>query len=281
MIKTIIMSIAVMASTTVLAQKIYMPIPFSAGGSVGAMTPTLVEELTKKGWTVEYKMIGSCGPVKETFEKSTDSVVTVWGSSWQNKGNTCRIEYTPDNFVDILQQNSLYFCGQKNNLDFKLEAGKTYTVGINTFNSPNEIKSLEAVASKAGVKFKFIVYKNSGAIRTAYEAKEIDTFYGSIGLAESSKGLVKCLFTNADESIGGIPNIKTLLPNLTHKGESFIATVITNGKGLTSAETARLKSDIRNILTQQPLNDFLTGRYLQRYSAEPSEQLKFIQDRSN
>jgi hypothetical protein len=281
MIKTILALIAMMTSAAVFAQKIYMPIPFSAGGSIGPMVPILAEGLTKKGWTVDYKMIGSCGPVKETFEKSEDTIVTVWGSGWQTKDHTCRIEYTPSNFVNILQQNSLYFCGPKNDLTFKLVSGKTYTVAVNTYNNTNEIKNIETVAKKFGATLKFVTYKNSGAIRTAYEAKEVDAIYSSIGLAEHNKGQSKCLFTNAETAIDGIPNIGTLIPNVAGVGETFIVSVLTNNKKLTAAQAVKLKSNIKDILDDQPVVEYLKTRYIQRYSANPDQQLKFIQDRLN
>lgn len=279
MIKFSLMIVALLMSISATAQKINMPIPFGAGGSIGPMVPMLAEALTKKGWTVDYKMIGSCGPVKETFEKSEDTVVTVWGSGWQTKDHTCRIEYTPANFVDILQQNSLYFCGPKNDLRFKLITGKTYTVAVNTYNNPTEIKNIEAVAKKAGATLKFITYKNSGAIRTAYEAKEVDVIYSSIGLAEHNKGLSKCLFTNADDAIDGITPINKLIPNESGKGETFIATVLTNGKGLNAAELVKLKADIRAIMNDVTVTDYLKGRYIQRFSSTPAQQLKFIEER--
>lgn len=280
MIKIMLASIAIMLSTAVSAQRIYMPIPFGAGGSIGPMIPILAEGLIKKGWTVDYKMIGSCGPVKETFEKSNETVATVWGSNWQTKDNTCRVNLTPENFVDIIQQNSLYFCGRKGEMDFKLAPGKTYTVAVNTYNNPSEIKNIEAVAKKAGATLKFVTYKNSGAIRTAYEAGEVDVIYSSIGLAEHSKGNVKCLFTNADTPINGIPNIASMV-STTGKGETFVSFALTNGKGLTAGQTAKLKSDIREILNSKEIEDYLKGRHIQRYSANPDQQLKFIQDRLN
>lgn len=281
MIKTILVAVALLgASGSAAAQRVYIPNPFGAGGSIGPMVTVISEGLTKKGWTVEYKNISSCGPVKETFEKSNETIVTVWGSSWQNKDNTCRIEYTPQNFVDILQQNSLYFCGRKGEMDFKLVPGKTYTVAVNTYNSPNEVKNIEVVAKKAGATLKFVTYKNSGAIRTAYEANEVDAIYSSIGLAEHSKGNAKCLFTNADTAIDGIPNIASIVSN-SGAGETFISSVLTNGKGLTTEQTAKLKADIREILNSKEIADYLKSRYIQRYSASPDQQLKFIEERLN
>ena len=268
------------AAGLAVAQRVYIPVPFGAGGSISPMVTIVADGLTKKGWNVELKNIGSCGPVKETFEKSNETIVTVWGSSWQNKDNTCRIEYTPQNFVDILQQNSLYFCGRKGEMDFKLIPGKTYTVAVNTYNNPSEIKNIETVAKKTGANLKFITYKNSGAIRTAYEAGEVDVIYSSIGLAEHSKGNAKCLFTNADSAINGIPNIASIVSD-SGVGETFVSSVLTNGKGLTTGQTTKLKADIREILNSKEITEYLNSRYIQRYSASPEKQLKFIQDRLN
>lgn len=281
MIKSILVAAALLtASGSAAAQRVYIPSPFGAGGSINPMITIVAEGLTKKGWTVDFKSIGSCGPVKETFEKSNETVIAVWGSNWQAKDNTCRIDITPENFVDIVQQNSLYFCGRKGEMDFKLTPGKTYTVAVNTYNNPSEIKNMEAVAKKAGATLKFVTYKNSGAIRTAYEANEIDAIYSSIGLAEHSKGNAKCLFTNADTAVEGIPNIASMV-STTGKGETFISFALTNGKGLTAGQTAKLKADIREILNSKEINDYLKSRYIQRLSDSPEKQLKFIEERQN
>lgn len=281
MIKRILFGAALLTATSLAsAQKVYIPSPFGAGGSIGPMITVVAEGLTKKGWTVDLKTIGSCGPVKETFEKSNETVVTVWGTNWQTKDNTCRVNVTPENFVDIVQQNSLYFCGRKGDMNFKLVPGKTYTVAVNTYNNSSEIANIEAVAKKAGATLKFITYKNSGAIRTAYEANEVDVIYSSIGLAEHSKGNAKCLFTNADTAIDGIPNIASMV-STTGLSETFVSFVLTNGKGLTAGQTSKLKADIREILNSKEINDYLKSRYIQRLSADPKQQLKFIEERIN
>lgn len=281
MIKSMLVAVALLAASgSAAAQRVNIPSPYAPGGSITPMVDIVADGLSKRGWTVDLKTIGSCGPVKETFEKSNETVVTVWATNWQSKGNTCLVPVTPENFVDILQQNSLYFCGRKGEMDFKLVPGKTYTVAVNTYNNPSEIKNIEAVAKKAGATLKFVTYKNSGAIRTAYEANEIDAIYSSIGLAEHSKGNTKCLFTNADTAVDGIPNIASMV-STTGKGETFVSYVLTNGKGLTAGQTAKLKADIREILNSKEINDYLKSRYIQRLSDSPEKQLKFIEERLN
>lgn len=254
-------------------------IPGGPTGEPSSMMPQVATELAKRGWEVDLKFVGNCGPVLEEL-KSNKLVVTNWGSTMLVPSHTCYVELTDQNFVDIVVNNYLYLCGPRDQLDFKIEPGKKYKVAVNQYNSKDALDTVQRLGKELGIDIQFVVYKNSAGIRTGYEAKEVDMIFSSIGLIEHRNKRTTCFYTNAEEPIDGIPTIREKL-NLTKPGEVFIMSTITNGAGLSQEQLSKLKSDIRDVLNMDFVREHQEKKAVQRYVAEPEKQLEFIRARVN
>ena len=278
--KNFIFTCAIMvASSAALAQKIYAPLPFTTSGTAAPTMTVLVDELKTRGWDVDFKVLNTCGPVKEILENSKTPVLTFWNNNWNSSPqNTCFYDVDENKFIDILRTSWKYLCGPKDNPGFALEKGKTYRVGIVSYNVEVAEKMLTAVADKNEVTFRFVKYESSGRLRTAYESNEVEILYNFSGRKYFNEDNAACFYNNSPESIDGIPSIYTEIEKNTPY-DVYNLFAITNGVGLTDDRLSKLKSDIREIVkNNETLNRNLKSSYTDRFEGSIEEQLKFVNE---
>lgn len=269
-----------LASSTSVAQKIYMPIPFSAGGHFSSLVPATAEALKQRGWDVDVKFVGKCGIAKDSFEKSNDAVLTVWATNWQkSQDNTCYVDLKENNFVDIYMQAPNYLCGPKDSPNWKPVKGSTYTVGVTNSIAKGELAAIDAFGKKLGVTFKVITYTNSGNVKTAYYAKEVDAIFSSIGLEQQHTQKANCIATTATQPVEKIPTIWSLTN--TSPEPLWVGFLMTNNKGLTPKQFLKLKNDIREIISNnEAISSYMKTKHLIGFPGTVSAQYKFVQDQS-
>ena len=278
--KKYIVAVSLLFSAAAHSQEIYMPIPFGSSGTIGPAIPIIAEELKSKGWKVAYKLIGSCGPVKESFKDSKTPVVTVWGSNWQkDPANTCYMDINDNTFAGILMYNSSFLCGPKSQVNFKFQPGKTYTVAVNQYNTKTDLAMLNELAEVLKVKFKMVNYKNSGAITTAFKANETDLVYinSGVGIGLMKNNETKCLYTNAKTAYQNIPSIASVLKKNVN-GETWVGFFLTNQGDLTSKQYSKLRADIKSVVNSQAVNQYLDGRNLFKYDAKLGNEIEYIKN---
>lgn len=278
--KQYIIALSLLFGAAAHGQEIYMPIPFGSGGTVGPAIPVIAEELKAKGWKVDYKLIGSCGPAKESFKDSKKPVVTVWASNWQKDPNgTCYMDLNDQAFGGIVFYNSSFLCGPKSQLDFKFQPGKTYTVAVNQYNTKTDTAMLNELADTLKVKFKLVNYKNSGAITTAFKANETDLVYinSGVGIGLMKNNETKCLYTNAKVAYQNIPSIASALKKNVN-GETWVGFFLTSQGDLTAKQYSKLKNDIRAIANGQGLGQYLDSKNLFKYDAKLGNEIEFIKN---
>lgn len=277
--KKYIASLSLLFTVAATAQEIYMPIPFAATGTVGPAVPIVAEELKSRGWKIDYKLIGSCGPVKESYTNSKKPVVTVWASNWQkDSSNTCYMNVDDKNFAGIFFYNTYFLCGPKSDLNFNFQSGKTYTVAINQFNTKTDISMLNNLASSLKVDFKLVNYKNSGAVTTAFKSKETDLVYinsgVAIGLMKNNE--TKCLYTNTKSAYENVLPITNVLKNNV-TGETWVGFFLTSQGDLTDKQYSKLKNDVRDIVKNSTeLNRYIDSRNLFKYESKLGNEIDFI-----
>jgi hypothetical protein len=277
MVKNLLLSVAALFFVTAAsAQKIYIPVPFGTTGSATPAMLALSNGLKEKGWNPELKSMGTCGPVKEIYNSSDRPSVILWANTWQESGNTCQLNIKQGNFVDVVRTSWKYLCGPKDQLDFKLEKGKTYRVAISSYKIEYTETILTELAKKLSISFKLIPYRDSGLINKAFESNEVDFTYAFTGLKYANEKKATCFYNNSTETVEGIPSIFSeikFVPPL----DVYNLFIITNNKGLTEKQFSKLKSDIRNVVgTDKTMNDQLKANHTDRFKGSIDQQYKFV-----
>jgi tripartite-type tricarboxylate transporter receptor subunit TctC len=262
--------------TTALAQEIEISVPFSAGGHFSTLVPATAKALNARGWKTDVKFVGKCGVSKETFLNSNKPVLAVWASNWNSsKDHTCYIDVNDANFVDIYMQAPNYLCGPKDKPNWQPSKGSTYTVAVTNSISKEELEAISTYGKKLGINLKVITYTNTGEVRTAFHAKEVDMIFSSIGLEQHKTNQSRCLVTSGNQSVDSVNSIwdeTGLKPS-----PVWVGFLVSNLKGLTDEQNMKLKSDIRDIVTNnEEIKSYMNTKHLLGYPGSVSDQLKLI-----
>ena len=153
--KLLVSLILTVMAGAVGAQEINFYVGNKNGGGSATMQTMISEALIERGWTINFKVIGNCGQVKNLMQTSGTPIVAGWGPDWNSDpSNVCYVEPTVDNFVDTYSINPRFLCGPTDTPDFRWTAGKEYKIGINAgqFHGP----AMREAAEKLGVKFKVV-----------------------------------------------------------------------------------------------------------------------------
>ena len=262
--------------STAIAQNIEISVPFSAGGHFSTLVPATAKALNERGWNTDVKFVGKCGVSKETFLNSNNTVLTVWVSNWiSSKDNTCYIDVNSNNFVDIYMQAPNYLCGPKDKPNWQPEKGSTYTVAVTNSISKGELEAISKYGDKLGVNFKVVTYTNSGDVRTAYHAKEVDMIFSSIGLEQHKTNQSRCLVTSGNKSIDSINSI--WVETGTSPSPVWVGFLVSNLKGLTKDQNEKLRSDIRDIINNnEEIKAYMSNKHLLGYNESIESQLKLV-----
>lgn len=263
------------AALTVGAQTVSFPVPFSTGGHFSTLVPLTAGDLEKQGWKTDVKFVGKCGVALEQFKNAKEPLLTVWASNWLNKDNTCYMDVNTDNLVDVYMQAPNYLCGPKNTPVWAPTSGKTYTVGVTNSISKQELAAIDAYGKKFGSTFKPVVYTNSGGVRTAYHAGEVDAIFSSIGLEQQKTNGSRCLVTSATKPLD---NMNTIWSETgLDPAPVWVGFIVVNPVGLTAEQAAKLKQDVRTVLsTNADISAYMQNKHLLGYPGTVEEQLKLI-----
>lgn len=263
-------------TTVSVSKEIEITVPFSTGGHFSTLVPATAKALNSKGWKTNVKFVEKCGVAKESFVNSNNPVLTVWATNWiSDKNHTCYIDVTDKNFVDIYMQSPNFLCGPRNKPDWKFVKSSTYTVAVTNSITQEERNAIAKYGEQQGVKFKIIVYTNTGNVKTAYYANEVDMIFSSIGLEQKNTNMSKCVVNSSDTTIDNIPSLwkETGLP-LSIVWAGFL---ISNFKGLSDQEINKLRNDIRDIIESDPdIKQYMKSKYISRTSSPIHDQLKLI-----
>ena len=119
-------------------------------------------------------------------------------------------------------------------------------------------------------------YKNSGFIKRAMQAQEIDAFYTTAGLVNHETGKQKCLYGTLTEQYAGITALKDVLktPNVYTSGAGFF---ITN-KNLKGDLKDALEKDIVSIINTSEYQTALKSGGAFIPGKNKKEQMKYVED---
>jgi hypothetical protein len=244
----------------------------SAGGLNTIFQTVLVEELTKRGWNIDFKVIGNCGQVMTLLDSTDAPVASGWGNSWNIEGNLCNRPPNAETFIETLLDSPRLVCGPLDTPDFAFVPGKKYVIGTNTDQGHEII--LGALAEKLGVEFKVVPYKNSGAIVKAIASKEIQAWYTTRGLTEHNAGTQKCLYGTLAAPAFGITPLNELFDTNTVYS-SFTGYLIVNDKFSPELKAA-LQKDATEIVTSDLYKEQLSVKSSYLAGGDKDSQIKAV-----
>lgn len=247
-------------------------------GGLGATFQTVLsEELIKRGWNVDFKIIGNCGQVKDMMAKSDKPILAGWAGDWNGSAeNVCNNPPQARSFAGTFVISPRLVCGPVEDTNFKIEAGRTYRIGVN--QGQNHDVLLAELGKKLGVTFRVVEYQNSGYIKRAIQAREIDAWYTTSGLKDHDAGRQKCVFGTLEKSVSGITPLNTLLET-DNVYSSFVGFLLTNDR-FKPAVRQQLVKDIGEIIASPAYQDRLrsTGSFVTAGTVE--SQIRFVEANS-
>jgi len=236
------------AQTYAVEKNIAFYVGHSNGGGSAGMQTIIQQELKNKGWKVDFKVIGNCGNVINLMETSDKPILAGWGPDWNTSvDNVCYNPPTKKNFMRTFINTPRLLCGPYDDLAFDLVPGQRYRVGVN--QGQNHDVFLESLGEKLNVNFKVIEYKNSGFIKRAMQAKEIDAWYTTAGLPQHAAKTQKCLYGTIAKEWQGVVPLKTLISTV-NVNTSWIGFLLVNDKVDGELKTM-LKNDLEAIITSK------------------------------
>lgn len=275
--KKIIVTLFTFIMLTSTVQSKEKSISFYVGHGNGGLSSTfqtiISQELIKKGWNVDFKIIGNCGSLKTLIDTSDKPILAGWSPDWNaSPNNVCYTPLKKEKYISTFIISPRLLCGPYNDLNFKLVKGKTYKIGVN--QGQNHHILLNDLEKKLDVEFKIIEYKNSGFIKRAMQAKEIDAWYTTTGLVNHENKKQKCLYGTLVNEYAGIVPLRTILPT-DNVYSSFVGFLIINNN-LKGELKNKLEKDIDLILKSESYRAKLksTGSFL--INDTKDQQLKLI-----
>ncbi len=256
-----------------IEKKIAFYVGHSNGGLASTFQTTISQELIKKGWDIDFKIIGNCAKLKTLMETANKPMLAGWSPDWNaSLENFCYNPVKKENYISTFIISPRLLCGPYDDYNFFLVKGREYKIGVN--QGQNHHVLLAELEKKTGVTFKIVEYKNSNYIKRAMQAKEIDVWYTTSGLVEHENKKQKCLYGTLTEEYANIIPLKAII-STNNVYSSLVGFLITNNK-LKGELKDTLEKDINLILKSESYRSSLksTGSFL-TYNTK-DEQLELI-----
>lgn len=245
-----------------------------AGGGSAAFQTAISQELVKKGWEVDFKIVGNCGKVKHLLETNDKPTLAGWGADWNsNTTNKCYNPPKKQQFVSTFIVMPRLLCGPLGDNNFALTKGKKYVIGVN--RGQNHHILLGDLGKKLGVDFKVVEYVNSGSIKRAMQSKEINSWFTVLGMMDHQNKRQKCLYGTITTPTSGIIPLKDVITS-EKVFASFVGYLIVNDKVKGKLKDALL-ADVGDIIRSKEYQQKLVnaGSYVTNDSVK--DQISFIE----
>lgn len=275
-ISAFLISLSIGSTAVAGGKEIFMPIGGKTSGKTASMSTLIADGLKARGYTVDYRLIGNCGPIKEMLDKGTDkTIVTLWSNDWQ-AGKTCQVPVQEKQFVGTVWTNPYSLCTRNSDKPWKWEAGKTYKVATNPVDG--HAKVLTPLGQHLGVKLEQVQYKNSGAIMKAFKSGEVDVVYAAIGPELTREKAATCHFTTADSKfLGAEPLFPFFKGQIINAKAAFVSWVLVDSR-LNDADTQQLYKDIREILSGKEIQAALAFSGSLQFTGPVKDQIRSVNE---
>lgn len=247
LLSAMVVLLSTMATSFSFEKKLSLYVGSSSGGQLAAFQTIISKELEKRGWAMDFKIISNCGQVNEMLKTMDKPLLAGWFPAYNtSEDNKCFHQPTMENFLGVYLSTPRLVCGPIGNANFKIVKGKKYNIGVNKGQGHGPI--LADLAKVIGVDFRVIEYKNSGFIKRAMQAKEIEMFYTTGGLYEHETGKQKCFYGTLLEERSGIAPLKDLLSK---------PYVYTNGTGYFVSNKALYENKALKDALEKDINEII------------------------
>ena len=244
---SIVLLLATMSSSFSFEKKLSLYVGSSSGGQLAAFQTIISKELENRGWKMDFKIISNCGQVNNMLNTMDTPLLAGWFPAYNtSEDNKCFHQPTMANFLGVYLSTPRLVCGPVGQPNFKIVKGKKYNIGVNKGQGHGPI--LNDLGKEIGVTFKVIEYKNSGFIKRAMQAKEIEMFYTTGGLFEHETRKQKCFYGTLLEERAGITPLKDLLSK---------PYVYTNGTGYFVSNKALYKNKALKKALEKDINEII------------------------
>jgi tripartite-type tricarboxylate transporter receptor subunit TctC len=186
--------------------KIVVLSPFRQGGSTMPFLKEFSDELSKHGVTADLRFLGNCRLADHTLNNSTDKHLYLWSSVIKEECPR-KNSLLPSNFIGMINWSPTYFCGRHQNLDHY----RSNSAVIGTSSGVVNRTLSEQLRDKINPNIRVVQYANSGAVRTALIAGEIDLVVTNLGKVMEQEKLVTCYAATSTQRIGNINTVSSII----------------------------------------------------------------------
>lgn len=186
-------------------------IPF-AKGAPALLVKTFEESSRQVGYSVSGKIVGTCSESLARWEQSKGPAAILMTDATQLTGKKDNVNCMPNlndtNQVPVLQAGTAYyFCSKPG---YVVPTGKEITLGWISMYPIDAIYS-ELNNNSINRKFKYVGFKNSGAVLAGVVNGDVDMGYVSVGVATPAitAGSVECQYSNKND--GTTKTVKDLI----------------------------------------------------------------------
>lgn len=186
-------------------------VPF-AKGAPALLVKTFEESSREAGYSLSGKIVGTCSESLARWEKSKGPAAILMTDATQLTGKkdnvNCMPQLNDDNQVAVLQAGTAYyFCSKPG---YVVPTGKDITLGWISMYPIGPIYN-ELNNNTTNRKFKYVGFKNSGAVLAGVVNGDVDMGYVSVGVATPAikAGSVECQYSNKND--GSTKTVKDLI----------------------------------------------------------------------
>lgn len=278
-ISALLFSLSSIIPSVVTAQdrpSLIFHIPHSPGGSGNALSTILAQQLSKKGWQVDFKALGNCALAREHLATTKKPSLAMWENLLSVRENDrCYLPTaTETEMINIAYSAPEFLCtaNPKLTADDFLAGRETYRVGI--FPDVPTQEMMEKVKKTIGPGYRGVTYKNVGPAHAALLAGEIDWVFSPQGLILQKEGKGRCFFNTSDQEIAGT---KPLIKVKPASGINKQLILYFRAVNLDAQVMARLREDTLDVMQSSEWKTFIEGRKLQQHRESVAEQVKFVE----
>jgi len=274
LVRIVVGMLLLAATSAAAAQVIKLIVPTAPGGGTDGYFRILAKEATPfiKDTIVIINVPGAGGTigVAQMVHSPPDgqTLAAVWLGPVTVSPNTMKVQYTPNDYIPIIQLTSApyVFCVHP---DFPATEGKSfieelrknpdkYTYGDDGVGGPGQLAA-ERIFRAMKVKARDIPFKGAGETLTAFLGKHIDIYVGSVPpiLQHAQSGNANCVLLSSADRIASLPSASSLRDLGIPNEELILWRGVLAPKGTPPAKIAELEAGFEKAANAPATRKFL------------------------
>lgn len=253
--KNYLLIVALALCTNAMSQTLELEVlvPSRPGGAMQQIMNSVAPAATQRGIIFTPKYLGTCEKVLEVLNSES----TVGGKpmiySWFSD-LTCRLPAALNsrNLLGVMANSPSYLCGKKASLsDYR--GVDNLKLAVNS--GADNLKRGEQLAKVLGSGTRVISYANSGAIKTAFVADEVDLIFNPGGPVLAKENGATCYAVTSTVADPGMVTMNSL------DGSAPISVVMTLlGNRMSAADFDRVQTEIQLQMRTPEYRDLIVNK---------------------